>query len=316
MKKFLIVTLLFATLNLPASAEQPVAEQYRQMFASGNFYVECQMFMAGIKGFLVGSNRRGSVKMIFAGRNGNRMYRATNAGSFSTSYSRDSFDSLSTTLARIYSKPKPRAINHESFKTKSWPDVMYKNGKYYRFSTSGVAMRGTMSLFSNGGKNVSALILPEEELNSPNLNPDDEWDFIREDLALPDELAIFCWNEPFRDNTTPEPRYNGSSKREFDGKEYDCDQYINDIKSLAGNVIAQEAYNALYDGGKLVRIQKYLLRDGKEFYIQELVIKNISTQVPTEAFAIGKKIKVYAADKGDMKDLLEQPELVETLGGN
>lgn len=40
MKKFLIATLLLSVLALPASAEQPAAEQYRQMFASGNFYVE------------------------------------------------------------------------------------------------------------------------------------------------------------------------------------------------------------------------------------------------------------------------------------
>ena len=40
MRKFLFVALLVWAVTLPASAEQPAAEQYRQMFASGNFYVE------------------------------------------------------------------------------------------------------------------------------------------------------------------------------------------------------------------------------------------------------------------------------------
>lgn len=107
-------------------------------------------------------------------------------------------------------------------------------------------------------------------LNKPYLNPDKEWEFIRSDLALPDELAIFCLNEPFRDNLTSAPKYTGSSKREI---------------------------------------------DGKEELILECEVVNITPNVPTNAFAIDKTIRVYAADKGDMKDLLEQPELVETLGG-
>ncbi|MBR1646666.1 MAG: hypothetical protein IJ685_07795 [Selenomonadaceae bacterium] len=133
---------------------------------------------------------------------------------------------------------------------------------------------------------------------------------------MPDELAIFCWDEPFRDNFTAAPVYNDSSKVTLDKKEYDCDRYVVDVKSLAGTLIAQEAYNALYDGGKLVRVQKYLLYEGKEEFILEVEVKNISSTVPEDAFKIGKKIKVYAAENGDMKDLLEEPVLVETLGVN
>lgn len=305
MKKFLILTLLFVAFVLPVSAEQPAAEQYRQMFASGNFYVECRIIRSDVK----------SANMVFAGQNGNRMYRATSAGTFTTNYSKYMFDSLNAALSKIYSSHKSEVSHFETFKEKKWPDVMYRDGKYYRFSTSGLAMRG-VGAWVGSSKKVKALVLPEEKLTSPDLNPNEGWNLVREDLALPDELAIFCWNEPFRDNVISAPRYNGSSKREIDGKEYDCDQYIVDIKNLAGTVAAQEVFNALYDGGNLVRVQKYLIRDGKENFIHELLINNLSAQVPDSAFAIGKKIEVYAAEKGDMKDLLEQPELVETLGGN
>ena len=69
MKKVLIVTLLLMALVLPASAEQPAAEQYRQMFASGNFYVEYQMYMLRNE-----KARPISGIMAFAGQNGDRMY--------------------------------------------------------------------------------------------------------------------------------------------------------------------------------------------------------------------------------------------------
>lgn len=316
MRKFLILTLLLTALTLPASAEQPAAEEYRQMFRSGNFYVECQMFRPGVGGgWIIGGDKFSSVKMVFAGQNGRRMYRATSAGTMNSNVSRDGFDSINRSLLNVYSTPNQRAFQHEDFKTKKWPDVMYKDGKYYRFSTSGLALRG-ISSWMGCSKDVSAVVLSEKDLNLPTLNPYDEWNFIREDLSLPDELAIFYWDEPFRDNFTAAPKYNGSSRRTVDDKEYDCDQYLTEIKSVSGSVIAQEAYNALYDGGKLVRVQRYILYDGKEIYVQELVVKNLTATVPKEAFAIGKAIKVYAADKGDMKDLLEQPELVETLGGN
>ena len=45
MKKFLLLVLILTAITLPANAEQPAAEEYRQMFRSGNFYVEYQMFL-------------------------------------------------------------------------------------------------------------------------------------------------------------------------------------------------------------------------------------------------------------------------------
>ena len=304
MKKFLVVALLLSALALPVSAEQPAAEQYRQMFSSGNFYVEYQMY-----GLNNEKERPISGIMAFAGQNGDRMYRPLTGKiigfvvSMMSGTMNNHLKMLSSSKAicsNIYSNlefRQPETVAAE----KKCPDVMYHDGKYYRFLTL--------------ENHVAAIVLKEEELNSPYLNPKEEWNFIREDLALPDELAIFCWDEPFRDNVTNAPRYNGSSKREVAGKEYDCDQYVGDIKNLAGTIAFQEVYNALYDGGKLARVQKYIIHDGKELFIQGLVIKNLTAQVPDSAFKIGRKVKVYAADKCDMNDLLEQPELVETLGG-
>ena len=320
MKKFLLLVLIFTAVTLPVRAEQSAAEEYRQMFQAGNFYVEYRFIVPNkLTNAFVGSKIT-SPKFTLAGQNGSRMQRITVDKQTSDfwKYYGDQVKISSIYLAAQsnINRTNLQYANHSRgfFGTseKKHPDALFRDGKYYRFrKVNEIVDKST--IYGKDGT-VYGKVLAQEDLNSPTLNQDDEWNYIREDLSLPDELAVFCWDEPFRDNFTPAPAYNGSSKRTVDGKEYDCDQYVVDVKSLAGTVIAQEAYNMLYDGGKLVRVQKYLLRDGKEELIVEAEIINISSTVPAEAFTIGKKIKVYAAENGDMQDLLEQPVLVETLG--
>lgn len=305
------------------SAEQPAAEQYRQMFKSGNFYVEYQMFKEfDVPGW--GHQKYGSTKIVVAGQNGKRMARETDAsGIFSISLNRTDFDMfVNNELATAYNGDYYKRIRriHSDTKKKNYPDVLYSEGKYYRFvdadPRNGTNFGG--GFFGIGGsRSIVAIVLPEDQLNSSNLDENEEWNFIHEDLTLPDELAIFYWDDPFRDNllNMTAPRYNGEAKVTFEDKEYSCDQYLIDIKSLAGNVIAQEAYNMLYDNGQLKVIQKYFLRNGKETLIRTTKISAITSEVPNSAFEVGKKINVYAAQNGNMADLLEQKTLVETLGG-
>ena len=305
----MVLALLGLTISTAeVSAEQAAAEQYRQMFRSGNFYVECQMFGTS------GSHKYNSGILTYAGENGKRMQRTESAksgmfsGMFSMSFTlpTSAFNATELNNADIEFEAMPRKSHFVMSKHSKWPDVLYQDGKYYRFTAP-----------ITESKNVTARVLSENDLDSATLDPEEEWQYIRSDLALPDELAVFYWNDPFRDNNLrlPTPRFNGSSTRTVGKKDYDCDQYINDIKSLAGTPIAQEVYNMLYDNGQLVMIQKYLLRNGKEYLARELKIKTISSTVPPTAFTIGKKIKVYAAANGDMKDLLEQKDVVEVLGG-
>lgn len=320
MKKFLLLVIMLTAVTLPVRAEQSAAEEYRQMFRSGNFYVEYRFIVPNkLTNAFVGSKIT-SPKFTLAGQDGNRMQRITvdkQTSSFWNYYGDQvKISSIYLAAQSNINRTNLQYANHSRgfFGTseKKHPDALFRDGKYYRFRKVNEIVDKSTSYGSDG--TVYGKVLPQEDLNSPTLNQDDEWNYIREDLSLPDELAVFCWDEPFRDNFTPAPAYNGSSKRTVDGKEYDCDQYVVDVKSLAGTIIAQEAYNMLYDGGKLVRVQKYLLRDGEEELVVEAEIINISSTVPAEAFTIGKKIKVYAAENGDMQDLLEQPVLVETLG--
>lgn len=315
-KKFLALAVAaFSVIATPSpvSAEQAAAETYRQMFSSGNFYVECQMFGdEEIKWGFGRPKKAVSAKLIYAGKNGSRSFRSVNTKKPATNWAFNDVD-----LSKLYLgiNSSDRNVLTYSTASKDWPDVLYKDGKYYRFISS---LTNGGGMFSFGlGKSLTAYVLPESELSSPALDEDQDWEFVREDLTLPDEFCVFFPNDPMRDGfqINPVPHYNGESKRSFNDKEYDCDQYINDIKSLAGTIIAQEAYNVLYDGGKLVCIQKYLLRDGKEIHLYDNVITTITDQVPDNAFSGKKKVKVYGARNGDMADLLEKEVVVETLGG-
>lgn len=309
MKKFLILTLLFTAFVLPVSAEQPAAEQYRQMFSSGNFYVECQIFGdTEIKWGFGRPKKATSPKLIYAGKNGNRSFRSVVTNNPKSNWAFYDLD-----LSKLYLGIDSSARNVLIYSTasKDWPDVLYKDGKYYRFISS--LKSGMFGL----SKSTKAYVLPENQLYSPALGREQDWEFVCEDLTLPDEFCVFFPDDPMRKGfqTNPAAKFNGSSTRSIDGKEYECDQYINDIKSLAGTIIAQEVYNMLYYSGKLVRIQKYFLRDGKEIHLYDNVIITLSSTVPDSAFSGTKKIKVYSARNGDMADLLEKEVVVEIFGG-
>ncbi len=257
------------------SAEQAAAEQYRQMFRSGNFYVEYETY-SYFKG-VWGERFRQKHNKILAGKDGSRV---------------------------LKTKLKDKL-----------PNVLYQNGKYYIFTSEKIIRENPFSLHNPTVRTY--LVLPEADLKSPNLNPAEGWTNVRNELALPDEIAVFFWDDSFRAESikTSAPYFNESTTRTVDKKNYDCDRYIVDIKSLAGTTIAQEAYDMLYENGRLAIIQKYFLRNGEETMLNTMTIKAITSDVPADAFAIKKKVKVYSADKGTMSDLIRQPAFVEELGG-
>ena len=299
MKKFLILMLLVTVLNSHASAEQPAAEKYRQMFASGNFYVECQIFT------FQNSRKMPTAFLVYAGKDGKRMHGLNRSGVLGW-YPAYGVTELTTSSNREMLKFRETL----EAALKKYPHVLYENGRYYRF------YKPLNNKPVNNRDELRGVMLPEEKLNSPNLNPDEEWQYVQSDLALPDELAIFFWDDKFHKNPLGlKPYYNGSSKVTVDKKEYDCDQYLIDIKSMAGTNIAQEAYNALYENGQLVMVRKYLIYKGKERFVRDLKVIAITEQVPEEVFAFRKKIKVYEAGTGNLDDLVGDPKIIGEVGG-
>ena len=276
LRKFLMLAAIAMLAVIPSVS----AEQYRQIFRSGNFYVEYHVqternlnydvFRLNTSPVLVEEVRVVSPLSFFAGK----------------SYV-------------VLAVKDGNRVMKSNLKDKV-PQLMYRDGKYYNYLNE-----------------RHLLILPEDELDSLVRDPDEGWQNIRNKLALPEGLAIFYWEDSFRDKNFDwgVPTYSGSSTKTVKKKTYDCDRYVSDIKTLAGTVIAQEIYDALYENGKLVMVQKYFVRDGNEFLITTTNVRTISAQVSDTAFDITKKLKTYAPHEGDMNDLLEVYEQTGEIGG-
>ncbi len=167
-------------------------------------------------------------------------------------------------------------------------------------------------------KKQCAKSLPLNLLGSSSLSPDERWDKKQQALSLPDELSVLSWQDKWTSHpgSLSAPAFTGSSQRNVDGADYDCDQYLCDIRNQAGGVSGQLAYNFLYHEGKLMKVQKYLLHQGQEQLLATLLVVKLDGTVPEDAFASLDNIPLYRADLGDINDLLDVPVQEGTLGGS
>lgn len=264
-KSFIAAAIFFIGTNfLTANAEQPAAENYRQMFRAGNFYLEY--------------DDKWGVR-ILAGKDGQRMERMR--------YFMESG-------GREWANPLGAIFLGGEDKT---PEVLYRDGKFYHFV-----------------EREKADVCDEKDLDDENLDPRQGWNKITQKLALPDELAVFCWDDKFRANTPAiaAPVFKESFTKNFKGKDYDCDRYVCEIKTISGGGAAQIVYEILYRNGELFRAESYLFRNERAYPINALELKKIQAEIPEGTFKISKRTKLYAAGMGDESDLLENPRQIGT----
>lgn len=179
-----------------------------------------------------------------------------------------------------------------------YPEVMYKDGNYYQFTAKDKAM-----------------VCHKDRLIDENLDPKQGWNGIWQKLALPMELAVLYWNDPFRDSEyameAPEPTWSG--KKTVGKVEYDCDRYASRIYS-ASTGDSYYVYELLYENGDLKKIQSYVKHGETEHPVNMLEIKKIGGTWPADLFRTAEEVKIYAPGTGDMNDLLEQPVEVGKMG--
>lgn len=180
------------------------------------------------------------------------------------------------------------------------PEVLYKNGKYYQFQSSD-----------------KAIVCDKADLTNENLNPKENWNGIERKLAVPMELSAFFWDDPYREKSAAieKPALTWSGKKTENKIEYDCDRYESAIKTASGGGDTRYIYEMLYEKGELKIAKSYVKKGDKEHSINTVTIKKIIGELPADSFKISSKTKVYAAGKGDMDDLLENPALVEEMEG-
>lgn len=301
-----LVAACIAVFSATAFAEQPKAEEYRVLFRSGNFCVKYGVGVISrytlVSGTEGASNKictaekykMGDVFIITAGNNNKRMKGIYGKGDFIVGFNGDFIKKI--------------------IKKKTAPDVLYKEGKYYRVDSETVE-RG-QGIFAYKEAKSTAIMLSEESLGSSSLDINEGWGHIRKDLALPEELAVFCWNDSYRDEAglTEAPHFIGNAKHTVNEKIYDCDDYVIDKKAVSGKILSQDVWRTFYEGGNLVYVQRLLVHDGKEELVSMIDIREISANVPAELFELPKGTLVYAADEGKMYDLTEQGLLIEKIG--
>ncbi len=180
-----------------------------------------------------------------------------------------------------------------------YPEVMYKDGKYYQFLSAG-----------------KAIVCEQSRLADENLDPRQGWNGIGQKLALPLELAVFYWNDPYREKKLDfeAPKETWSGKKTLGKIEYDCDRYASRVYSASSGE-SWYIYEMLYDKGALKKIYSYVKKGEEEYPVNKLDIKKIGSKWPDNLFKIDAKTKVCAAGTGDMNDLLEQPVVVGVMEG-
>ena len=250
-----------------ASAEQAAAEKYRRIVQAGNFAVEYK--------------DKYTVRII-AQKDGKRMER--------TKYETNlSWMKVLNPLGMIFGGSEPK-----------YPEVLYKDGKYYQFTAKD-----------------KAIVCDKDQLDAENLDPRQGWNGINRKLALPMEIAVFYWEDPYREQTVgiEKPALSWSGKKSLDGKEYDCDRYVCNMLSAANQKTADYVYDMLYEKGELKIIQSYIKRGDTEYPVNTLSVKTITDKISDNLFKIEKDTKIYGAGMGDMSDLLEQPVQVGNMEG-
>ncbi|MBQ9478517.1 MAG: hypothetical protein IJU71_03100 [Selenomonadaceae bacterium] len=278
-KKLLLAgALALSMLTGTTHAEQPAAEEYRRLFSSGTFYLE---YRDENLSKMVKDYDSKQIKVL-ASFDNKRLERSN--------YVTPTWVKACNPLAALFGN-----------RTSRYPTVLHKDGKYYQFL-----------------ENDKAIELDEDKLGDENLNPREGWNGVRRKLALPFELSVFCPDDPYSSVSSAlgTPTFVNSYKKTVGKKEFDCDRYRAEVKSLSGDDTAQLVYDMIYDQGRMIEADLAIERDGVEYPINKILIKTLTEKAPKGGkFKIGRKTKLHAAGMGDYNDLLEQRADVGTMEG-
>ena len=277
-RKLLSATLalsILATSMGTAFAENPKAEEYRKMFASGTYYIDYDM--------------NDSVRKALAVNDGKRM-------DYTILMVKNSF-LVTNALAMI--NPLLGVASMFSKNVKRDPTAFYQDGKYYQFIGKKEARVATPAELQD--ENLD----PTEAWSSVPLRL-----ALPEGLVV---LAPNDPFNKIANYTVPAFVESGTitdGKNTFD-----YDTYKVPVTGATGNVLADKIFYLYYDNknGELKRVITRFKEpgDSMEQTISEFKIRTITNELPEFALKIPGGTKVYAAGLGDMDDLLDRNVLIE-----
>lgn len=281
-----------------ALAEQPLAESYRMILTGGKYYVDYSRDKQKYHDFVAQEN---SVRMAgFKSEKllGTDLYPAAR-------YEGDNYyQFFNNAVDKRCSEIEAKILDRRT--QKSFMGITIDTSY---MSAKTVVEKG----LGNYGKlpNVG-FMLAKNELNNIHLDPKEYWGKVREKLALPDELKIFLYNDGFMTYLSGEraPLFAETTKCLDGGKEYTADKYVSKIVNATGNTCGELWYVALYNAkGELFKIKRQYNINGKVATISEIKLHQLTDVIPAKAINM-PAVKIYAADKGKITDLLKKPTLV------
>ncbi len=300
-RTFLIITILACSFARTVFAEQPRAIAYREMLASGKFYIEYSRVAEYEDPKLQKRSDKNSkrTREIFVADAGKRAILSM-GGRYGNAMAMRMESAQS--VCKLF---RNAARNAADFRDEMKLDYLYKDGKYYQFF----------------GKN-KALCLAEAETENAYADPLAGWNDVRQTLAAPGFLAPLVLGE------SETVQFAGSSTNTVFGKIMVTDTYLVRVKDKNDNTIGMEYnYNYYYDeAGELRYVGVKVAASGNAqnggtadsirgkgnsigTYIR--VDQFVST-IPQDVFAYPKDCKVYSILPGSLHDLFGYGELVES----
>ena len=300
MKKSLIIAILAMLFAGTACAEQPRAAAYREMLASGKFYIEYSHVAEYADQKLQKRSDKNSkrTREIFVADGGKRAILSM-GGRYGNAMARQMESARS--VCKLF---RNAARNAVALRDEMKLDYLYKDGKYYQFF----------------GKN-KALCLSDAEVKDVHIDPLADWHGVVQTLVAPKFLAPFVLGE------SENVRFAGSGTETIFGKAMPKDTYIVLVKDKKGNTAGMEyAYNYYYDEtGELryVSVKAAATENaqnegtagigrGKGSSIGTYIrVDQFIDTIPPDVFVYPKGFKVYSILPGSLNDLFGYGELVE-----
>lgn len=271
-RKTLAIGLTLCAFASTAGAEQPKAQEYRDILNGGTYYLEYELDDV-IKNLAVKDHRR-------------------------MDYTTLKSDGLMGLSGLSVLNPF-KVLSKLAANDKRNPSAFYEYGKFYQFTGKKTARMAIWNQLNDPN------IDPAENWNTVKQKLS-----LPEELAILGNRDEY--NENIFINGSTVPTFEESGVAVVNGKEMEYDKYVSAIKSKTGKVIMDKSFFFYYANGELKNIKTFIKPyNGLEMISQTIVLKKLTKEIPEDALVMPVGTKVYAAGIGDMDDLLNTPALVE-----
>ena len=276
--------LLGTMLTATASAEQPAAQQYRDMIQKRDFAVQYTENGHNYIYAMQGSK--------IVNRQQIRRHRAAK--------------SVGQGLTALASA----IISHAQMED-AWICAACADDKgYYRRFTEGSENEYEYDSF-----------LPKKVNPSQLEDNEENWPETIDMLRVPAFLAVFAGKQVSLPASMSPIRFQGSSSKTENNTAYVCDRYVSQVKNAQGGNHGQVVYDVWYQGDKLQRIQSsYVAPDGKESILDAAYITSLQNATP-DALQL-ENVRVYEAEIGTVQEVYGETtymgglkDLVDGKGG-